>query len=214
MSRSGTERNLPTLCTLGLVPRLWSETIETHRHVVRDATLDAAAEVVSRRGLSGATMSEIAERAGIARATLYKYFPDVESIMIAWHERQVSHHLARLEHARDSADPARRLEVVLETYALTQHERGGSDLAPMLHPHPGAPALGGGHLAEAHQHLSALVTELISERAGSGEIRDDIPAAELASYCLHALAAAESLPSAAAVQRLCAVVLAGLQPLR
>lgn len=192
---------------------MWSETIETHRHVVRDATLDAAAEVVSRRGLAAATMSEIAEEAGIARATLYKYFPDVESIMIAWHERQVAHHLSQLEHARDHAEEGRRLEVVLETYALNQRERGSSDLAPMLHPQPGRErAARGDHLARAHQHLAELVAELISERARNGTLRGDIPAAELASYCLNALAAAESLPSAAAVRRLCAVVLAGMQP--
>lgn len=195
------------------MPRLWSETIETHRHVVRDATLDAAAEVVSRRGLAAATMSAIAETAGIARATLYKYFPDVESIMIAWHERQVSRHLSELERARDGADASRRLEVVLETYALTQRERGSSELAPMLHPQPGREhATEGDHLARAHQHLAGLVAELISERAHDGTLRSDIPAAELASYCLHALAAAESLPSTAAVRRLCAVVLAGMQP--
>ena len=35
---------------------------------------------------------------------------------------------------------------------------------------------------------------------------------ELASYCLHALAAASSLPSAAAIRRLVTVTLAGLRP--
>lgn len=33
------------------------------------------------------TMSRIAEEIGIGRATLYKYFPDVEAILLAWHER-------------------------------------------------------------------------------------------------------------------------------
>jgi AcrR family transcriptional regulator len=195
------------------VPRLWSETIETHRHVVRDATLDAAAEVVSRRGLAAATMSEIAEKAGIARATLYKYFPDVESIMIAWHERQVSHHLSQLEQVRDDTVGGRRLEVVLETYALNRRDRAGSALAPLLHPPPGRePAGGDDHLAKAHEHLTGLVAELIGERVRDGTIRGDIPAIELAGYCLHALSAAESLSSVAAVRRLCAVVLSGLQP--
>ena len=39
-------------------------------------------------------MSQIAEQTGIGRATLYKYFPDVEAILLAWHERQVTGHLA------------------------------------------------------------------------------------------------------------------------
>lgn len=50
------------------------------------------------------------------------------------------------------------------------------------------------------------------EGAASGELRDDVAADELASYCLHALAAASSLRSKAAVRRLVAVALAGLAP--
>jgi hypothetical protein len=46
----------------------------------------------------------------------------------------------------------------------------------------------------------------------TGDIRDDIAADELAGYCLHALAAAATLESEAAVRRLVAVTLAGLQP--
>jgi hypothetical protein len=40
---------------------------------------------------------------GIGRATLYKYFPDVEAVLVAWHERQVAQHLDQLAKARDQA---------------------------------------------------------------------------------------------------------------
>src|SRR5215212_6500884 len=43
---------------------------------------------------------------------------------------------------------------------------------------------------------------------------DDVAPDELASYCLHALAAASSLPSKAAVRRLVTVTVAGLRPPR
>ena len=39
-------------------------------------------------------MSQIAKDTGIGRATLYKYFPDVESILRAWHQRQIDEHLS------------------------------------------------------------------------------------------------------------------------
>ena len=48
----------------------------------------------------------------------------------------------------------------------------------------------------------------------SGDVRDDVAPDELVSYCLHAVAAAPSLPSKAAVHRLVTVILAGLQPPR
>jgi hypothetical protein len=44
------------------------------------------------------------------------------------------------------------------------------------------------------------------------DIRDDMPPTELATYCLHVLTAASSLPSDDAARRLVAVTLAGLRP--
>ena len=71
------------------MPKLWSETLDDHRRAIRDAALDATAGLVAEHGLASVTMSQIAKDAGIGRATLYKYFPDVEAILIAWHERQI-----------------------------------------------------------------------------------------------------------------------------
>jgi len=68
----------------------------------------------------------------------------------------------------------------------------------------------GGHVAHAEQHLKALVRSLLQEAAKAGDIRADVPADELADYCLHALTAAGRLPSKPAVRRLVTVTLAGL----
>jgi hypothetical protein len=46
----------------------------------------------------------------------------------------------------------------------------------------------------------------------SREVRADVKADELASYCVHALQAASDLTDEAAVERLVAVVTAGLLP--
>jgi len=82
------------------VPRLWNDTIETHRAAVREATLDTTAALVAEHGLRSVTMSQIAQETGIARATLYKYFSDVEAILLAWHERQITGHLEQLGQRR------------------------------------------------------------------------------------------------------------------
>jgi AcrR family transcriptional regulator len=186
-----------------VIPRLWNETIEAHRRDVRDATLDTAAGLVAKHGLRSVTMSQIAEETGIGRATLYKYFSGVEAILVAWHERQVTRHLAYLAEVRDRAgDAGERLEAVLEAYALISHEYHGTELAALLHR--------GKHVARAQRHLSDLVRDLLTEAAETGDVRDDVPPDELASYCLHALAAANSLPSKAAVRRLVTITLAGL----
>src|SRR5687768_6472277 len=88
------------------VPKLWNETIEAHRRAVRDATLDTTAALVAEHGMASLTMSQIAEETGIGRATLYKYFSDVEAILVAWHERQVTGHLEHLTQVRNRAGDA------------------------------------------------------------------------------------------------------------
>src|SRR5262245_37432700 len=84
------------------VPKLWDMRIEAHRRAVRAAARDTAASRIDRHGLRGVTMSQIAEETGIGRATLYKYFPDVESILREWHARRIDDHLANLGRIRDN----------------------------------------------------------------------------------------------------------------
>jgi AcrR family transcriptional regulator len=189
------------------VPKLWNDTIEAHRSAVREATIDATAALVAEQGLASVTMSQIAKDTGIGRATLYKYFPDVDSILTAWHERQINTHLAQLaEIGEQAGTPRERLEAVLRTFAFISRDPHDSDLAALLHR--------GGHVARAQQHLQEFIAELIADAAKVGELRDDIPPAELATYCLHALTSASSLPSKAAIGRLVSVTLAGLRPER
>jgi AcrR family transcriptional regulator len=186
------------------VPKLWTETIEEHRRAVREATLDTTAALVAEHGLASVTMSRIAEETGIGRATLYKYFPDVEEILAAWHERQITGHLKQLAQIRDQAgSAAERLQAVLQAYALIQHEHEGTELAALLHR--------GEHVVRAQQQLHNFISELLADGAKTGDLRDDVAPGELASYCLHALTGAASLPSAAAVRRLVAVTMTGLR---
>jgi AcrR family transcriptional regulator len=189
------------------VPKLWNETIEEHRRAVHLAILDTTAALVAEHGLTSVTMSQIAQATGIGRATLYKYFPDVEAIMMAWHERQVTEHLHQLAALRDrNGDPGQHLHAVLQTYALIQHQHHSHELAPLLHR--------GDHMPKARQHLRDFLAGLLADAAASGQVRDDIAASELADYCLHALAAATDLPSKAAVARLVTLTVAGLRPSR
>jgi AcrR family transcriptional regulator len=216
---------------LAWMPRLWTDTIETHRREVRAAILETTAALVAEHGLTAVAMSQIAAQAGIGRATLYKYFPDVEAILVAWHEQHVARHLERLATVRDRSDESQRLEAVLEAYALILLERSrkhapsgdaghahrkahggrahqdpGGEIAALVHRRD--------HVARAERKLSGLIAGVLKADAEAGRVRDDVSPDELARYCLHALAAAAALPSKSAVRRLVAVTLAGLRPAR
>ncbi|WP_405395155.1 TetR/AcrR family transcriptional regulator [Microbispora hainanensis] len=188
------------------MPKLWTETIDAHRAAVRDAALNAMAALVAEHGLVALTMSQIAERAGVGRATLYKYFPDAQAVLTAWHERQITDHLDRLTAAADPAEPAVvRLRAALRAFAEIQHHSArhhGGELAALLHR--------GEHVDRARHRLREFVENLITEAARDGDVRDDVAAGELAGYCLHALTAAGTADSPDAVHRLVTVTLAGL----
>jgi AcrR family transcriptional regulator len=190
------------------VPKLWNDTIETHRRAVRDATVETTAALVAQRGLRSVTMSQIAEETGIGRATLYKYFPDVEAILRAWHEREIGRHLEQLAHVRDQADDAgQRLRAVLEAYARIargSHGHHDAELAALLHRDD--------RVIRAQRELEAMIQGVLAEAAAVGLVRDDVSAEELAAYCIHALAASGAVRSPDAVARLVDVTLAGLRP--
>ncbi|HEV8053853.1 MAG TPA: hypothetical protein VGP30_03390 [Candidatus Limnocylindrales bacterium] len=117
--------------------------------------------------------------------------------------------LTRLGELRDQpGDPRTRLRAMLEAYALISHHRAshGADLGALVHR--------GEQVVHAQQQIIDLIRDLVADGAKIGDIRDDVGPEELARYCLHALGAASSLPSEAAVHRLVAVTLAGLQPPR
>ncbi|HEX9888278.1 MAG TPA: TetR/AcrR family transcriptional regulator [Nitriliruptorales bacterium] len=193
------------------MPKLWDETIEAHRLQVRDAILEAAAGLASEHGPLNVTMSQIADEAGIGRATLYKYFSSIEEILRAWHDHQISRHLELLADIADRDEPAiGRLEAVLNTYAQIQHQRAdhgaqphGHELSAMLHRET--------DLAPAEKQLHDLVRTLIEAAAQDRQVRSDITPGELSTFCLHALSAASTARSKAATHRLVGLVLDGLR---
>ncbi|HEY3512458.1 TetR/AcrR family transcriptional regulator [Kribbella sp. NPDC051137] len=175
------------------MPKLWEHTIASHRSAVQEAILDAAAVLVAEGGPAGVSMAEIAQRAGVGRATLYKYFGDVDAVLSGWHQRQVTAHLRQLEEVWERT---KRIDDVLEAYAFICHE----------HPPTAAPSL---HREQHVDHARSHLIDFVAERLG--DVRTDVPKKELAAYAVHALGAAGAVPSKAAVRRLVAVTLSGLR---
>lgn len=170
--------------------------------------MDAAWALAVQCGPTRLTMSRIAQEAGIGRATLYRYFPDVAAILQARHDNLVLDHLRRLDELRQGpGDAMARLEAVSQAYArlqLMRAQHGTPELATLVHKPE--------HLRDADLRLLRLFEELLAETAATGKVRGDVAVRELAIYCLSALGAAGSLSSEEAVQRLVSLTLAALRP--
>src|SRR5919202_877874 len=71
----------------------------------RQAILDAALEVFSRRGYNGASIDEIAQAAGISKALIYEHFPSKKDLHVSLLERHVQDIFVRLAETADTGDP-------------------------------------------------------------------------------------------------------------
>jgi AcrR family transcriptional regulator len=170
---------------------------------LRAVIMTATVELVNEQGLTAVAMSHVAERSGITRATLYKYFPDVRAILDAYQEQQVTANLAALVAARDEGNsPRERLERMLEAFSLMVYHQHTAELVVFLNSSERA--------GRGYAQFGKMLREVISEGARSGTFRKDVPAAELASFCTSALNAAMHVGSVAAARRLAHVAVSAV----
>jgi AcrR family transcriptional regulator len=64
------------------------EAILEPKAAARERILDTAYELFSRRGIRDVGVDEVIERAGVAKATLYRHFPCKDDLVIAFLERR------------------------------------------------------------------------------------------------------------------------------
>jgi AcrR family transcriptional regulator len=182
------------------MPKIWSDTIDSHRRQVSDAVLDATAQLVAEQGPMSVTMSAIAERAGIGRATLYKYFPDVESILVAWHRRDFSSHLERLRTLTD-ADSVTLDDIAAFVRAQRQHHGPETRAEAVGALAQSVADLGTLNGAVRNEIIDAL-TKFLQGLAQRHEVRDDQPAEVLARWLFHAIHATADIDDGAVAQLL------------
>lgn len=78
-----------------------------HKQERHDAILDAAERLLLRSPERVANVAEVAEEAGLAKGTVYLYFPGKEELLLALHERNVAAFFTELiERAADANPPS------------------------------------------------------------------------------------------------------------
>jgi len=79
------------------MPRITGPDIATHVARQEAAVLAAATELFANRGYARVSMGDIADAVGLARTSLYRYFPDKDHILLAWLRRDIGDLLDRSE---------------------------------------------------------------------------------------------------------------------
>ena len=144
----------------------------------REAIVMAAEEVFRRRGLTDATMDEIAEAAEVSKGTLYLYFSGKDALMVELLDRYTKGALEELSAAADGADSGfsqiQRISRAMATFALTHPQKfllgtwwlmpGSTDLDMEIC----------GAYRERVGEIFALFTHAILRGQNDGSIRRDI----------------------------------------
>jgi len=135
---------------------------------VSSAILEAAAAVLAERG-EQASMADVAAAAGMARATVYRYFPNREALFealgrLALEEAGERLEAGRLEEVAVAAAferAVRALAAVGDSFVVVSRESARTDPA------------------EFERRVAAPLRGLIERAQSSGEVRDDLPASWL-----------------------------------
>jgi len=151
-------------------PSDWTTLLDAHRAAQRAQILEAALGLLRDRGMAKLTMSALAAKAGIARATLYHYFPDIDAVLSAWVAEEVERSVtAMVDQARAIADPLDRLAYLVRTQAETFASQSHRLSVEHFEAETGSPALRG--VVETQMApLRAALAQIIQEAGDSGAL--------------------------------------------
>ena len=139
----------------------------------RDAILTAARQLFCDHGLE-APLEQIARRAEVGIATLYRHFPSREALLDAVLADTVQAHVEVAEQALAMDDPWEGFAFYLEqTCRLQAADRGLNDIMGMRFPHATA-------TEAAKARLFEVVAQVVDRAQQSGQLRADLTLEDLA----------------------------------
>lgn len=140
-----------------------------------DRFVAAALELLAEREEADCTIQEVVDRSGMSQRTFYGFFDGKDSLLLAVYETILSKTAVPLlrERCGSTDDPVERLRILLDALA---------EFASRTGPIPRALTVFHLRLAETRPHdlvnalgpLHELITELLTDIAAVGRLRDDL----------------------------------------
>lgn len=157
-----------------------------------DAVLAAAAALFSEKGYAGATVGEIAQRAGVAKGTPYLYFADKVDLLYAVFEHFAGDHLQHAQAALAQAGSAREKlrAMALGTVDYLESHREWFPLSMEIWTASNTPELRqrfGTALQKMYALYRGATVTIIRKGQADGEIRASVDADALATVLVGAM---------------------------
>jgi len=146
---------------------------------LRERLFRAALDLFAKQGFAETTVEDITNAADVGKGTFFNYFPSKDHILLAFAHMQLEQLRLAVEEARHASAPL--LEFVRSLLVrMTAEPARNPDLIRVLL----LAFLGNSEVRQAmrdlHVHVLDLHTQMVQIGQERGEVRTDLPAAEIA----------------------------------
>src|SRR5215470_11730551 len=146
---------------------------------LRERLFRAALELFASKGYAETTVEDITEAADVGKGTFFNYFPSKEHILMAFAEMQLARLEAVVREAELSDLPMRDVMRTLVMRMTALPVRNPAIVRALLQANLSSVPVRG-EMVRIHDRNRALLGRLIRHGQERGEIRNDLPAEEIA----------------------------------
>src|SRR6266852_2866172 len=146
---------------------------------IRERLFRSALQLFAQKGFAETTVEDITEAADVGKGTFFNYFPSKDHILLAFGEMQLGKLEAAIETARKTGEPMPEFLRSLGVRMTQEPTRNPAIIRALLQAYlsttPVREAMMG-----LQKRMHALHSQMIQLGQDRGEIRNDLPAAEIA----------------------------------
>jgi AcrR family transcriptional regulator len=164
----------------------WHQARVAHRHEQAASIATSAFTLITQHGAPALTMAGIAKEADVSRQTLYRYYPDVDAVLVGIAELVASHDEEFEQLVAQEPTPTSQFALIASTVAGAGHgEHSASALAAVLPPE-------GREVLSQHQARGyRLLSDVLRRGVDEGSFGSDVDPVADAPLILGLLAAAD-----------------------
>jgi AcrR family transcriptional regulator len=140
----------------------------------------AALETFAQKGFAETTVEDITNAADVGKGTFFNYFPSKDHILLAFGEMQLAKLEAAIELARGSNEPMPAFLRSLGTRMTQEPTRNPGIIRALLQAYLSTTTVRAA-MIEQQKRVHALHTQIVELGQQRGEIRNDLPASEIAN---------------------------------
>jgi AcrR family transcriptional regulator len=145
----------------------------------RERLFHSALELFAQKGFAETTVEDITEAADVGKGTFFNYFPSKDHILLAFGEMQLSKLESAIEMARRSGEPMPEFLRSLGVRMTQEPTRNPAIIRALLQAYLSTTPVRAA-MMDLQRRVHALHTQMIQLGQDRGEIRNDLPATEIA----------------------------------